>query len=374
MERFVFLIHPLDMRDVIRYEPQAANKRETLVKKVLEWMPSNIVSHVTGIESATGKRAEGWFSLVPLLPSQFVDFPREQVYEKVLAAARLGHANGARIVGLGGYTSVVGDAGQTLADRLEGKIAVTSGNSYTIATSLQGALEGARRLGMNLEDCRAAVVGASGSIGSVCARLIARKVKHMTLVARNAGRLRNVAEVIRAECGKVCDIETEIAPGVRDSDIVITATSSTGNIIRPDDLKPGALVCDVSLPHDVCREVATARPDVLVIEGGLAEVPGKNPDFGFDFGYPQGVSLACMAETIILALEGRYENYTLGRGIKIEQVEEISRLADKHGFKLAGLRSFDRVVTDDEIGAVREAARLRRKGVPPVYSFREGVV
>ena len=69
-------------------------------------------------------------------------------------------------------------------------------------------------------------------------------------------------------------------------------------------------------------------------------------DFGFDFGYPRGVSLACMAETIILALEGRYENYSLGRGIQLRQVEEISRLADKHGFRLAGFRSFDRFVTD----------------------------
>lgn len=361
MQRFVFLIHPLDMRDVIRYEPQAANKREALVKKVLEWMPSNIVSHVTGIESPTGRRAEGWFALVPLLPSQFVDFPREAVYEKVLKAARLGQENGARIVGLGGYTSVVGDAGVTLASRLDG-IAVTSGNSYTIATALQGAIEGARRLGMDIEGCRAAVVGASGSIGSVCARIIARRVRHLTLVARNAGRLRKVAETIEAECGKACDIHTDVAGGVVDADVIITATSSTGNIIRAEDLKPGALVCDVSLPHDVCREVATARPDVLVVEGGLAELPGTAPDFGFDFGYPPRVSLACMAETIILALEGRYENFTLGRGIRLEQVDEISALADKHGFRLAGLRSFDRFVTEDEIARVREAAQDARSG------------
>lgn len=374
LERFVFLIHPLDMRDVIRYEPQAANKREPLVRKVLEWMPSNITAHVRGVESRIGKRAEGWFALVPYLPAQFVSAPRETVYDKIVAAARLGQERGARIVGLGGYTSVVGDAGITLASRLP-DLAVTSGNSYTIATALQGALEAARRLGMELENVRCAVVGASGSIGSVCARIMARKVREIALIARNKGRLQKVADTIKSECGRDAEIFTEVSCGVRAADIIITATSSTGNIITVDDLKPGALVCDVSLPHDVCREVAVQRPDVLVIEGGMVEVPGEKMDFDFDFGYPPRISLACMAETIILALEGRYENFSLGRGIRIEQVEEIAHLAEKHGFKLAGFRSFDRFVTDDEIDAVRDAAETSRRGVRMfAMDLREGAV
>lgn len=375
-ERFVFLIHPLDMRDVIRYEPQAANKREPLVRKVLEWMPANITAHVRGIESLTGKRAEGWFGLVPYVPAQFLSLPRETIYAKIIAAARLGQERGARIVGLGGYTSVVGDAGVTLASRMP-DLAVTSGNSYTIATALQGALEGARRLGMDIDHVRCAVVGASGSIGSVCARIMAQRVRQIVLVARNKGRLKSIAETIKRECGREAEIFTEVGSGVHDADIIITATSSTGNIISADDLKPGALVCDVSLPHDVCREVASQRPDVLVIEGGMVEVPGENMDFDFDFGYPPRISLACMAETILLALEGRYENFSLGRGLRVEQVEEIARIADKHGFKLAGFRSFDHFVTDEEILAVREAARRSRMGVPRAFAInplREGAV
>ena len=45
---------------------------------------------------------------------------------------------------------------------------------------------------------------------------------------------------------------------------------------------------------------------------------------------------------MILALEQRYESFTLGRDLTVAQVEEISKLADKHGFKLAGFRSFER--------------------------------
>ncbi len=75
------------------------------------------------------------------------------------------------------------------------------------------------------------------------------------------------------------------------------------------------------------------------------EVPGE-PDFGMDFGYPPGKSYACMAETMILTLEGRFEDYTLGKELKIERVKEINALAKKHGFRVSGLRSFGRELSE----------------------------
>ena len=39
-------------------------------------------------------------------------------------------------------------------------------------------------------------------------------------------------------------------------------------------------------------------------------------------------SYACMAETMILALEGRFENYSLGRDLTVSQVKEIARLGE----------------------------------------------
>ena len=92
-------------------------------------------------------------------------------------------------------------------------------------------------------------------------------------------------------------------------------------------------------PRNVSREVASKRKDVLVIEGGVIKVPG-NVDFHFDFGFPPQTSFACMAETMILALEKRYENFTLGRKLTIEQIDTISQLARKHDFSLAGFRNF----------------------------------
>lgn len=352
--KFGFLIHPLDMKDVVRFEPKAQNKRPALVEKIIEWMPPYKASHITGLKSLEGQEAEGWFIAVPYMPCQFLSKHRNEVYKKIIAGGKLAENFGAQILGLGGFTSVVGDAGVTVSKNLN--IAVTSGNSYTIATAIEATIKAAELLNKDLSSAKCAVVGATGSIGSICATIMAPKVSQMTLVSRNLQKLKKTAEAIEKRTKTKPVITTDIDIGLKSADIVISASASSGGIIKSYHLKPGALVCDVALPHDVCRTVANERPDVLVIEGGLVEVPGK-VDFGYDFGYPPGISLACMAETMILTLDKRFENYTLGRNIKVEKVELIDYLAKKHGFRLAGFRSFDALVSADKIEEVKQETK-----------------
>ena len=104
---------------------------------------------------------------------------------------------------------------------------------------------------------------------------------------------------------------------------------------------------------------------VQVIEGGMVEVPGE-VDFHFNFGFPARMAYACMAETMALALEGRYESYTLGKDLTIEQVQEIDRIARRHGFKLGGFRSFERAVSDEQIEQIKLNARSKRLSLAAV--------
>ena len=144
--------------------------------------------------------------------------------------------------------------------------------------------------------------------------------------------------------------------------LILTVTSAVHDVIRPEHLLPGSVVCDVARPRDVSAMVAAARDDILVIDGGMVDVPGP-VDFHFNFGFPQGKSYACMAETIALALEGRFEDYTLGKHITRERVDEISAIAEKHGFRLSGFRSFEREVTPQQIEAIRQKARERARRI-----------
>jgi predicted amino acid dehydrogenase len=131
------------------------------------------------------------------------------------------------------------------------------------------------------------------------------------------------------------------------------------------------VVCELSLPHDVSRRVALERPDVLVLEGGNMRVPGafraervREPGTDFDLALSPGTALACMSETMVLALENRCESYTLGRGVDLEKVREIDALAERAGFELADMRAFDKAIPPEAIAATRAAADARRSGAP----------
>ena len=66
-------------------------------------------------------------------------------------------------------------------------------------------------------------------------------------------------------------------------------------------------------------------------------------------------------ETIVLALEGRYETFTVGRNIEWAKVKEIYRLGLKHGMRLATISGQRGVFTDDDIARVRELALAARE-------------
>src|SRR5262249_57463622 len=124
--------------------------------------------------------------------------------------------------------------------------------------------------------------------------------------------------------------------------------------------KGGGVVWGVGRAGDVCKRVGDQRDDVLVIEGGMVEVPGP-VDFHFNFGFPPHKAFACMAETMALALEGRYEDYSVGKELTVQQAREISEICARHGFRLSGFRSFERAVTEEQIARVREKAQENRK-------------
>ncbi|MBV9409467.1 MAG: shikimate dehydrogenase, partial [Candidatus Eremiobacteraeota bacterium] len=272
MAKFAFVIHPLSFEDVVRYEPGAKGKGKPIIAKILEWMPPYAAAQVIGIRTPDGRETEGWFVAAPLLPQQMLDFPRERVYDRIVKAIEIGAELGAEVAGLGAFTGVVGDGGVTVAER--SPIPVTTGNSLTIAAGVRSLFRGAEEMGIDARHATAVVVGATGSIGAACAELIAPHVAHLILVARNETRLRKFHESIRERLPCTSSYAVSVAEAVRRAHLVLTATSSTQDVIEPEDLRTGAVVCELSLPHDVSRRVALERPDVLVLEGGNMHVPG----------------------------------------------------------------------------------------------------
>lgn len=352
MEKFGFVLHPLYAADLARKYPFARNLPERLIERVLRYIPSFEVSHITGIESPMNQ-AEGWFVVCPLTSAQILNLSEDFVLDKIVRAGKTAEKLGAKILGLGAFTSVVGDAGISIAQKMD--IPVTTGNSYTVSTAIEGTMVAAARMGLDMKTANVVILGATGSIGACCAQILAKEVRYLTLAARDEAKLNRLAERIYLTSGLSVRIRSDVSAALRNADIVIAVTSALDSIIAAEDLKPGAVVCDVARPRSVSREVAEKRRDVLVIEGGIVEVPG-DVAFNFDFGFPDKMAYACMAETMILALEGRYESFTLGRHLTVRQISIMRDLAKKHGFKLAGLRSFEREITEIEVEQIRKNA------------------
>jgi fatty aldehyde-generating acyl-ACP reductase len=368
LDTFAFIIHPIDpKRDVSRKFPFLGRiLNEKQIDFFSTFFPPVYISEITGITSpATGKEINGWFLACPYTPRRMMELPEHTVYNKIIQTGRLAEKLGAQILGLGAFTSVIGDAGVTIAKALE--VPVTTGDSYTVTVAVEAIREAARLMEIPLETATAAVVGATGTIGQVCAELLADDVERLYLIGRKQEKLEELrarlavrASTLRSGSAQAELIVSTTMDVLNEAQLILTVTSAIHDVIRPEFLQPGSVVCDVARPRDVSAMVAATRNDILVIDGGMVDVPGP-VDFHFNFGFPPGKAYACMAETIALALEGRFEDYTLGKHLTRERVEEIDAMARKHGFRLSGFRSFEREVTLPQIETVRHNAMHARK-------------
>lgn len=366
---FAFVVHPLKTRHLF-FHPRFHLLRY-LPPRLVEWgaayAPPLYLARIRGIRSkATGEDIEGILLSLGATPREMMRRSPSFTYKRLLHAARIAELRGARIMGLGAFTSVVGDAGITVAK--QSNIGITSGNSLTVAATLEAAKRAVLLMGGRIDCGRAVVIGATGSIGAVCARLLAQAIGDVVLIAPRPERLLALKLQIERETpGVRVTAAMSPDPYIGDADLIVTTTNTLqGGVINIERLKPGAVICDVARPPNVCPEEATRRPDVLVIESGEVCLPGQ-PDLGFNLDLPSGTTYACLAETALLAMDGRFESYTLGRDIEMERVKEMYRLMKKHGIELAHLRSFGHTLTDEEIAEKRRLAQaLREQREAPV--------
>ncbi len=368
--RFAFVIHPLSQKFFQSVEPLAtiANVAPPavidVIEKALAYAPPFTYSHITGIKSPTGAEAEGWLISVGGTPKELMAHSPEFTYARLLAAAETAQKLGAQVMGLGAFTKVVGDAGVTVAK--QAPLPITTGNSYSASGALWAAHEALMQLGLTeLDDQgrikgKVMVVGATGAIGSVCARLLALSSDELWLVSPESAKLLALKHDIERGNPRA-EIHAAATPNehLRGMDLIVTATSGAGKrVLDIMAVKPGCVITDVARPLDLSAEDVAKRPDVLVVESGEIQLPGevkmKN------IGLPAGVAYACMAETVVLALEGRYETFTVGRNIEWEKVKEIYKLGLRHGMKLATISGINGVFTTEDLTRIRELALERR--------------
>jgi len=185
------------------------------------------------------------------------------------------------------------------------------------------------RVAGSLEDRVVAVVGARGSVGGLCARLLQReRPRRLLLIGRTS--VRQFAAELGAEAADLS--------ALWQADLIVSAAAAGRPILGDAPIRPGTIICDVARPADA-PPALRARRDVTVLDGGLVSLPDPSLRFGAGNlqGLPDGVALACLAETMLLALAGETRDRGVGETIWLDEADEIMALATRHGFGLPSL-------------------------------------
>jgi acetylornithine/succinyldiaminopimelate/putrescine aminotransferase/predicted amino acid dehydrogenase len=355
------------------------------------------VLHIANVDSPTGDSVEGWLIATALTPEQMIRMGAEAraiVMDRYIAeAAKLD----VDIVGLGAFTSVISQGGTTVqnngvnlttgnsltaissaeallryaamrSDGLDRERFAVVGAAGSVGrlVAFHLAHNGARRLRLigNADNRRAinalkAVAGeillhaiqngtADDSHGlAIALRAAAKNTAHHRWQEIKQRKPADEAEyahvyeqllILFADAGlDECPvtITTDVTYGVSDARFVVTATSAGRSFLSCDTFMQGAVICDVARPLDVLNKMDGVRDDVLVFEGGLMRLPG-NVCFGDQnvLDYPEGVNLACLSESIVLALEGAKRHYSVGNRIPYAEALDIYAASRRHGFSL----------------------------------------
>ena len=310
------------------------------VPHILPWIPPRAVCHIEA-RSVLGAKVDGLY-IDSFIPPDRLDasFLRENL-ARVREAAAYASREGAKIVSLGGFSSILIEGNMARLSEHTGT-AFTTGNSLTVAFIVQGIERMCALEGRDLQSATLLVVGATGDVGSGAARCLAPRVKRVLLHARNPERLHALASELRL-AGATVDVASDLGHPPACADLAICAASLASSSLLLDGIAPGSIVCDAGYPKNLSPGSSGAK----VFSGGLGQVTAGmtfTPDIHRVLYRQPAPDLlhGCLLEGIALALEGRFEPFSQGRGlITPQRVQEIAAVAARHGIRLASLYNGD---------------------------------
>jgi fatty aldehyde-generating acyl-ACP reductase len=330
--------------------PERTSLPEDEIKDILPWIPPRAVCHVD-VASTVGTHARGLYidSFIP--PDRLeAAYLRENI-ARVRKAAACAIKAGAKIVSLGGFSSILIEGNfDQLPERRD--TIFTTGNTLTVAFIVQAVKKMCDLEGRDLSRSTLLIVGATGDVGSGCARSLAPRVKRVLLSARNIERLHRLAAQLQAEQTNGVQVEfaTDLQRFSAEADVVICAASLPSPSLLLGRIAPDAIICDAGYPKNLSP--SAEMPGATVFFGGLGQITGGmtfTPDFrGILNRHPfPDVVHGCLLEGMALALERRFEPFSKGRGnITPQRVEEMENIAARHGIHLAPLYNADGPLED----------------------------
>jgi fatty aldehyde-generating acyl-ACP reductase len=320
---FTFLVHPRDVVDLAEVggssliRQHSATEEEFVARMCM--LPPTVVGRVTfGFSPAWGE-----LLAIIRMPGVVMRGEGQQLIADSLDVAA---SRGSRVVGLGALTAPATRGGTTLLARAPKGITLTTGNAFTAAIARQNVDEAVGALGRAASSTTVAVVGATGSVGSCLAHLLADRDYQLVLIGRTMGRVESELRGLAGRARLSADLRDVVT-----ADVVVLVTSHPSSLLTPELARPGSIVIDLAQPVNV---QPSSYPDfvanqVTVAQGGLVRIPGYQCTT--DLRLPdRSATLACLAETFLFAREGIRE-HSVGNASP-SLARELERVAPMHGF------------------------------------------
>jgi acetylornithine/succinyldiaminopimelate/putrescine aminotransferase/predicted amino acid dehydrogenase len=375
-KKFAFFIHSTSRDDLIHSFPYAIKENYTTEQKIeladkifeisrIDYSPDVAVKFSVNNDK---NASSGMFIFSPLAPKDMMNLTQAQRLDLMLEYIQIAKDNDVELVGLGAYTSVISAGGMTLLPHLD-DLLVTNGNSLTALSTVESifSIIGDKKVA----DEYAVIVGARGSVGKVCVAGLAHRYGHLILVGRqgsedkikkdilpyllescldtsnkiSAGsffdKLKRVLTTRHLDVGSMdiddfyfelekigLSIDSDYEASFLKADVVVSATSEGKAFLSTDYLKRSAIVFDAARPFDFI-----ANNDFTIYEGGLVTQP--NTTYYSDCNMvksPPGINLACLSETIALALDAAGDRVSLGKSVNYANASSILDIALSQGF------------------------------------------
>jgi acetylornithine/succinyldiaminopimelate/putrescine aminotransferase/predicted amino acid dehydrogenase len=352
-----WLFHMKDADDLISLEPDSARltveERERFLRHFAP-RANPLVMSSFDVQSTTGAKVRFYAIALPFTSKQMKQWLDEsnffRVRHSIDKAIKVARHIGCEVIALGQYTSIVTRNATTLDLP---HVGLTTGNSYTIALALEAVERAVQERGLDPLSSTLAVVGASGNIGQTCAEILAPRFGKSVLLGSNKPSALKRLAGLQARLPRA---RIDADPSVlRQADVVLAAANAPTPFLTADHFAEGAVVCDLSVPAAVCPSVKEMRSDVLVIGGGIARLPFGESHGILGLPLPPGQVYGCMAETMLLGLEG-VRDATFTGMLPAEHVYRLAAMAKRHGFTLAEYKTHATMGTPDRAYAGASAS------------------
>lgn len=319
MKKFAFLVCANNSRQFKNAVSYLKFIPDFLIRFIFKNMPPFKISDINKIQSSRGLQAKGSVILMPLLSEKGQKLGESELLEKILNSAEIASRLGAKIMGINGSCAAIADK-QCNRIIKRSKVPVTTGSAFKAWSVFEACYRVMKARNIRFDKSAVCVLSPESPVGSLIARKFSEYVKLIRLFAPNEDKIKDLKESLRLYPveAAVCD---SLEKSVKDADIVI---NNSCEYIELDqrDLKSGAIFCDIS-SSDKLFEQIRQRGDLIAFKAGLIKAPGT------DKLYP-----AALAETILLSLEERFTNYSLGENVNADKMEEIADIAVRHGFEV----------------------------------------